>query len=218
MIPPLLREQSWSVHPHQAFLLFCLALGPRDVSVEWHINGQKLETPVTEYRHVISHDAVLVSSWLREEALNKDVQYECTAVSDAGNDVSKVDLRLNSRDEADVPLRDVERWRNALTDHNTLLQQWKKAWTWFMDHIMDPSERLLHPQPPPLIFGHQMRFGHLFGQFSRTQGGASLSESAIDHDCSLPKQAMHRTKRQAGKRDAGRDCSALAAAVQEACE
>lgn len=27
LIPPLLREQSWSVHPHQAFLLFCLAVG-----------------------------------------------------------------------------------------------------------------------------------------------------------------------------------------------
>uniref|UniRef100_A0A8C1Z938 Semaphorin 4D n=2 Tax=Cyprinus carpio TaxID=7962 RepID=A0A8C1Z938_CYPCA len=122
LIPPLLREQSWSVHPHQAFLLFCLALGPRDVSVEWHINGQKLETPVTEYRQVVSHDAVLVSSWLREEALNKDVQYECTAVSEAGSDTSRVELRLDSRDEA------VERWRTALTDHNTLLQQWKKAW------------------------------------------------------------------------------------------
>ncbi|XP_016295526.1 uncharacterized protein LOC107653346 [Sinocyclocheilus anshuiensis] len=122
LIPPLLREQSWSVHPHQAFLLFCLALGPRDVSVEWHINGQKLETPVTEYRHVVSHDAVLVSSWLREEALNKGVQYECTAVSAAGSHASRVELRLDSRDEA------VERWRTALTEHNTLLQQWKKAW------------------------------------------------------------------------------------------
>ncbi|KAK9954948.1 hypothetical protein ABG768_014861 [Culter alburnus] len=128
LIPPLLREQSWAVHPHQAFLLFCLALGPRDVSVEWHINGQRLETPVIEYRHVLSHDAVLVSSWLKEEALNKDVQYECTAVSETGNDASKVDLRLNSRDEAGVPHTDVDRWRNALSEHNTLLQEWKKAW------------------------------------------------------------------------------------------
>uniref|UniRef100_A0A673MJZ6 Semaphorin-4D-like n=1 Tax=Sinocyclocheilus rhinocerous TaxID=307959 RepID=A0A673MJZ6_9TELE len=123
LIPPLLREQSWSVHPHQAFLLFCLALGPRDVSVEWHINGQKLETPVTEYRHVVSHDAVLVSSWLREEALNKGVQYECTAVSAAGSHASRVELRLDSRGKLWHA-----RWRTALTDHNTLLQQWKKAW------------------------------------------------------------------------------------------
>ncbi|XP_067232638.1 semaphorin-4D isoform X3 [Chanodichthys erythropterus] len=128
LIPPLLREQSWAVHPHQAFLLFCLALGPRDVSVEWHINGQRLETPVIEYRHVLSHDAVLVSSWLKEEALNEDVQYECTAVSETGNDASKVDLRLNSRDEAGVPHTDVDQWRNALSEHNTLLQEWKKAW------------------------------------------------------------------------------------------
>uniref|UniRef100_A0A672MZL1 Ig-like domain-containing protein n=1 Tax=Sinocyclocheilus grahami TaxID=75366 RepID=A0A672MZL1_SINGR len=98
--------------------------GPRDVSVEWHINGQKLKTRVTEYRHVVSHDAVLVSSWLKEEALNKDVQYECTAVSEAGNDVSKVDLRLNSRGKVFHHTR----WKHALTDHNTLLQQWKKAW------------------------------------------------------------------------------------------
>ncbi|KTF83559.1 hypothetical protein cypCar_00033584, partial [Cyprinus carpio] len=86
-------------------------------------NGHEASTtPVTEYRQVVSHDAVLVSSWLKEEALIKDVQYECTAVSEAGSDTSKVELRLNSRDEA------VERWRTALTDHNTLLQQWKKAW------------------------------------------------------------------------------------------
>lgn len=31
LIPPLLREQSWALHPHQAFLLFCLALG------EWYL-------------------------------------------------------------------------------------------------------------------------------------------------------------------------------------
>ncbi|XP_042603606.1 semaphorin-4D-like isoform X3 [Cyprinus carpio] len=111
-----------ALHPSSAASTLPPEEGPRDVSVEWHINGQKLETPVTEYRQVVSHDAVLVSSWLREEALNKDVQYECTAVSEAGSDTSRVELRLDSRDEA------VERWRTALTDHNTLLQQWKKAW------------------------------------------------------------------------------------------
>ncbi len=74
--------------------------GPRDVSVEWHINGQKLETPITEYRHVVSHDAVLLSSWLREEALSADVQYECTAVSAAGSDASRVELGLDSRGKA----------------------------------------------------------------------------------------------------------------------
>ncbi|XP_016341080.1 protein transport protein Sec31A-like [Sinocyclocheilus anshuiensis] len=104
---------------------------------------QKLETRVTEYRHVVSRDAVLVSSWLKEEALNKDVQYECTAVSEAGNDVSKVDLRLNSRDEAGVPLRDVDRWKHALTDHNTLLQQWKKAWGHIYELPLQQTKRKL---------------------------------------------------------------------------
>ncbi|XP_077089630.1 semaphorin-4D isoform X4 [Siphateles boraxobius] len=128
LIPPLLRDQSWALHPHQAFLLFCLALGPRDVSVEWHMNGRRLETPAFEHRHVVSHDAVLVSSWLKEEALNEDVTYECTAVSETGNDASKVHLRLNSRDEAGVPHTHVDQWRNTLSEHNTLLQEWKKAW------------------------------------------------------------------------------------------
>ncbi|XDV38165.1 hypothetical protein PO909_007632 [Leuciscus waleckii] len=128
LIPPLLRDQSWALHPHQAFLLFCLALGPRDVSVEWHINGRRLETRVFEHRRVVSHDAVLVSSWLREEEVNEDVQYECTAVSATGNDASKVQLRLNGRDEAGVPHTHVDQWRNTLSEHNTLLQEWKKAW------------------------------------------------------------------------------------------
>ncbi|XP_051961822.1 semaphorin-4D-like isoform X2 [Xyrauchen texanus] len=128
LIPPLLREQSWGLHPHQAFLLFCLALGPSDVNVQWHINGRRLEVPVSEYRHALSNDAVLVSSWLKQDALNKDVQYECMAVSKKGNDVSKIDLRISSMDDAGVPHRDVEQWRNAVTDHNRLLQEWKKAW------------------------------------------------------------------------------------------
>nr|XP_055035820.1 semaphorin-4D isoform X2 [Misgurnus anguillicaudatus] len=126
LLPPLLMDQTWGVHPHQAFLLFCLALGPNDVSVQWHVNGRRLETPIREHRHTVSHDAVLVSSWVKEKAVNKHVQYECTAVSTAGNDVSKIDLRPYSMDEA--PHRDaMEQWRNALSDHNRLLKEWKKT-------------------------------------------------------------------------------------------
>jgi len=64
------------------------------------MNGRTLKTPVFEHRRVVSHDAVLVSSWLKEEALTEDVQYECTAVSETGNDASKVDLRFNARGKA----------------------------------------------------------------------------------------------------------------------
>ncbi|XP_057215994.1 semaphorin-4D isoform X2 [Triplophysa rosa] len=126
LLPPLLMDQSWGVHPHQAFLLFCLALGPNDVRVQWHVNGRRLETSVMEQRHALSRDAVLVSSWIKEKPSDKPGQYECTAVSKAGNDVSKIDLWPNSMDEA--PHRDaVDQWRNALSEHNRLLQEWKKA-------------------------------------------------------------------------------------------
>lgn len=71
--------------------------GPVDMSLQWYSNGRRLETPVTEYRHALGGDAVLVSSWVREEPLSKDAQYKCSAVSEAGNDTSKVDLRHSSR-------------------------------------------------------------------------------------------------------------------------
>lgn len=70
--------------------------GPTDFSLQWHSNGRRLETSIREYRHALSGDTVLVSSWVREEPLGKDTQYQCSAVSRAGNDTSKIDLRLSS--------------------------------------------------------------------------------------------------------------------------
>ncbi|XP_076849111.1 semaphorin-4D isoform X3 [Brachyhypopomus gauderio] len=133
LLPPLLQEQSWGVHSHQAFLLFCLALGPSDVSVHWHSNGRRLNSRVTEHRHALAHDAVLVSSWVMEEPLGQDAQYQCVAVSRSGNDTSKVDLLLSSRgngsrDEANVFSKELNQWREALVEHDTHLQNWKKAW------------------------------------------------------------------------------------------
>ncbi|XP_030623813.1 semaphorin-4D [Chanos chanos] len=97
LLPPLLHDQVWGVQTHQTLLLFCLALGPSDLSIHWQMNRRKLETPVTEYRHTLTQQAVLVSSWVREEDLVKDGQYQCTAVSRAGNDTSKIDIHLSSR-------------------------------------------------------------------------------------------------------------------------
>lgn len=73
-----------------------LSPGPNDLRVQWHVNGRRLELSVMEHRHALSHDAVLVSSWIKEKPLNQHVQYECTAVSAAGNDGSKIDLWPNS--------------------------------------------------------------------------------------------------------------------------
>ncbi|KAL7854250.1 hypothetical protein AOLI_G00210940 [Acnodon oligacanthus] len=119
--------QSWGVHSQQAFLLYCLALGPTDLSIHWHSNGRRLDT-VNEYRHTLSHDAVLVSSWVREQPLSKDAHYQCVAVSKSGNDTSKIDLRLSSRDEANTFSEELNQWREALADHERQLQNWKKAW------------------------------------------------------------------------------------------
>lgn len=90
------------ISQHLVCTLVCLYLGseckcsshagPNDVSVQWHVNGRRLETSVMEHRHALSHDAVLVSSWIKERPLDKPVQYECKA----GNDVSKIDLWPNS--------------------------------------------------------------------------------------------------------------------------
>uniref|UniRef100_A0A8C9XYN0 Semaphorin 4D n=1 Tax=Sander lucioperca TaxID=283035 RepID=A0A8C9XYN0_SANLU len=94
LLPPLLKDQAWGVHAQEAFLLFCLALGPSDVHIHWLINGHSLDTPIMEYRRPLGQRKVLVSSWLREGPLIKDARYNCVAEASTGNDVSEVDLRL----------------------------------------------------------------------------------------------------------------------------
>ncbi|KAM8827781.1 semaphorin-4D isoform 2-T5 [Spinachia spinachia] len=127
LLPPLLRDQAWGVHAQEAFLLFCLALGPGDVHIHWLVNGHSLDTPVEEYRRRVGPGEVLVSSWLRGGPLIRDARYRCLAEAGAGSDVSEVDLRLTVADES-IPSRDLNQWRGALTEHEQLLKRWEKAW------------------------------------------------------------------------------------------
>ncbi|CAB1426479.1 unnamed protein product [Pleuronectes platessa] len=128
LLPPLLKDQAWGVHAHEAFLLFCLALGPSDVHIHWLINGHSLDTPIMEYRQPLGQREVLVSSWLREGPLIKDARYQCVAEASTGNDMSEVDLRLTIGDEESIPSRDLNQWRGALTEHEQLLKRWEEAW------------------------------------------------------------------------------------------
>ncbi|XP_074546223.1 semaphorin-4D isoform X4 [Halichoeres trimaculatus] len=128
LLPPLLKDQAWGVHAQEAFLLFCLALGPSDVHIHWLINGHTLDTPIMEYRRPLGQREVLVSSWLREGPLIKDARYHCVAEASTGNDMSEVDLHLTIGDEESIPSRDLNQWRGALTEHEQLLKRWEKAW------------------------------------------------------------------------------------------
>ncbi|XP_031715870.1 semaphorin-4D isoform X4 [Anarrhichthys ocellatus] len=128
LLPPLLKDQAWGVHAQEAFLLFCLALGPSDVHIHWLINGHSLDTPRMEYRQPVGQREVLVSSWLQEGPLIKDARYRCVAEASTGSDMSEVDLRLTIRDEESSPSRDLNQWRGALTEHEQLLKRWQKAW------------------------------------------------------------------------------------------
>uniref|UniRef100_A0A8C2XN07 Semaphorin 4D n=1 Tax=Cyclopterus lumpus TaxID=8103 RepID=A0A8C2XN07_CYCLU len=127
LLPPLLKDQAWGVHAQEAFLLFCLALGPSDVHIHWLMNGHRLDTPIMEYRRPVGQREVLVSSWLREGPLIKDARYHCVAEASTGNDMSEVDLRYYLTDES-IPSRDLSQWRGALTVHEQLLKRWEKAW------------------------------------------------------------------------------------------
>ncbi|XP_065821619.1 semaphorin-4D isoform X3 [Labrus bergylta] len=128
LLPPLLKDQAWGVHAQEAFLLFCLALGPSDVHIHWLLNGHTLDTPIMEYRRPLGQREVLVSSWLREGPLIKDARYHCVAEASTGNDMSEVDLHLTIGDEESIPSRDLNQWRGALTEHEQLLKRWEKAW------------------------------------------------------------------------------------------
>ncbi|KAK5878850.1 hypothetical protein CesoFtcFv8_024223 [Champsocephalus esox] len=128
LLPPLLKDQAWGVHAQEAFLLFCLALGPSDLQIHWLINGHMLDTPIMEHRLPLGQKEILVSSWLREGALIKDARYHCVAEASTGSDTSEVDLRLTIGDEESVPSRDLNQWRGALTEHEQLLKRWAEAW------------------------------------------------------------------------------------------
>ncbi|CAL8317547.1 unnamed protein product [Lota lota] len=128
LLPPLLKDQAWGLHAQEAFLLFCLALGPSDVHVHWLINGHSMDTPIMEHRLELGRRGVLVSSWLKGGPLIKDAYYSCVAEAGAGSDVSQVELRLPIGDQESVPARDLTQWRGALTEHEHLLRRWENAW------------------------------------------------------------------------------------------
>ncbi|XP_046723387.1 semaphorin-4D isoform X3 [Silurus meridionalis] len=117
--------------------------GPPDVSFEWRSNGRRLETPITEFRHALGADAVLVSSWVREEPLIKDAQYQCSAMSHVGNDTSKIDLRLSSRDEATGVSEELNQWRSALAEHEQQFENWKKIWVGVCTQLQHLQIKLL---------------------------------------------------------------------------
>uniref|UniRef100_A0A665UC66 Semaphorin 4D n=1 Tax=Echeneis naucrates TaxID=173247 RepID=A0A665UC66_ECHNA len=96
LLPPLLKDQAWGVHAQEAFLLFCLALGPSDLRIHWLINGHSLDIPIMEHRLAVGQREVLVSSWLQDGPLIKDARYHCVAEASTGNDMSEVDLHLTN--------------------------------------------------------------------------------------------------------------------------
>ncbi|XP_029371703.1 semaphorin-4D isoform X2 [Echeneis naucrates] len=128
LLPPLLKDQAWGVHAQEAFLLFCLALGPSDLRIHWLINGHSLDIPIMEHRLAVGQREVLVSSWLQDGPLIKDARYHCVAEASTGNDMSEVDLHLSIGDEESIPSRDLNHWRGALSEHKQLLKRWEKAW------------------------------------------------------------------------------------------
>ncbi|RVE65906.1 hypothetical protein OJAV_G00121480 [Oryzias javanicus] len=126
LLPPLLKDQAWGLHAHEALLLFCLALGPGDTHVHWLLDGRNLDTPVMEFRQQLGQAEVLVSSWVRERPPMKDARYQCVAESKTGSDTSEVNIHLPIRDE-NIPTRDLNQWRSALTEHEQLIKRWEKA-------------------------------------------------------------------------------------------
>uniref|UniRef100_A0A674NNW3 Semaphorin 4D n=1 Tax=Takifugu rubripes TaxID=31033 RepID=A0A674NNW3_TAKRU len=137
LLPPLLKDQAWGVHAQEAFLLFCLALGPSDVTIHWLVNGHVLDRPIMEYRQSLGPRGFLVSSWLREGPLLKDARYRCIAEASTGNDMSELNVHL-SIGGIRASKKSQSLWMNllsrcapqvgALAEHEQLLKRWQKAW------------------------------------------------------------------------------------------
>ncbi|KAM4533101.1 uncharacterized protein V3H82_026716 [Fundulus diaphanus] len=121
---PVLRASALTIRGQQE-VPFCPA-GPRDVHIQWLMNGHSVDTTET-HRTPLGKREVLVSSCLRGGPLIKEARYHCVAKASTGSDTSEIDLHLTTGDE-NIPSRDVNQWRSALTEHEQLLKKWEKAW------------------------------------------------------------------------------------------
>ncbi|XP_067320564.1 uncharacterized protein [Anolis sagrei] len=127
LMPPFLRDQVQHVNAHSTFLLFCQATGPRDAHFVWKKNGRKIEACINEQSHVLADGRLHLLSWVKD-AIAQDSEYCCLAVSKSGNKTSTSYITVEGNNFQDSWSREFASWRSVVTEHDKMMESWKKTW------------------------------------------------------------------------------------------
>ncbi|XP_014464176.1 semaphorin-4D isoform X2 [Alligator mississippiensis] len=129
LLPPFLSDQAQHVSVRGTFHLFCQATGPSDAHFVWKKNGQNMEVCVNKQSHALPDGGVHILSWVKD-AVEENTEYHCSVISKAGSKTSKVLITVENKDSAgqDGWTKEFDSWRSAITEHDKMMQNWKKTW------------------------------------------------------------------------------------------
>ncbi|XP_032532766.1 semaphorin-4D isoform X2 [Chiroxiphia lanceolata] len=129
LLPPFLSDQTQHVSVRGPFHLFCQATGPDGSYFVWKKNGQTMKACIMEQSHVLLDGRAHVLSWVKD-SVSENTEYTCSFISEAGNATSEVLITVEDKDSAgqDAWTKEFDTWRSAISEHATMMQNWKKTW------------------------------------------------------------------------------------------
>ncbi|XP_061482052.1 semaphorin-4D isoform X4 [Rhineura floridana] len=127
LLPPFLSDQIRHVNAHITFLLFCQATGPQDAHFVWKKNGQKLEACVNQQTLVLADGRLHLLSWVKD-TVAQNSEYCCFVISKAGNKTSTSYITVEGGSYRDTWSRELANWRSAVSEHDKMMESWKKTW------------------------------------------------------------------------------------------
>ncbi|KFO80205.1 hypothetical protein N303_07062, partial [Cuculus canorus] len=102
--------------------------GPDNSYFVWMRNGQKMKAGVTEQSHTLFDGRVRVLSWVKD-SVSENTEYRCSFISEVGNTTSAVHITVEEKGSAcqDGWTKELQTWRSAISEHERMMQKWKKT-------------------------------------------------------------------------------------------
>ncbi|XP_068780522.1 uncharacterized protein [Struthio camelus] len=129
LLPPFLSDQAQHVSVRGPFRLFCQATGPDDSHFVWKKNRQKMQACIMEQSHTLVDGRLHILSWVKD-SISESTEYKCSVVSKVGNATSEVLITVEDKDSTgqDGWTKELDSWRTAISEHDKMMQNWKKTW------------------------------------------------------------------------------------------
>ncbi|XP_062456603.1 semaphorin-4D isoform X3 [Rhea pennata] len=129
LLPPFLSDQAQHVSVRGPFRLFCQATGPSDSHFVWKKNGEQMKVCIMEQSHTLIDGKLHILSWVKD-SVSESTEYKCSVVSEVGNATSEVLITVEDKDSTgqDGWTKEFDSWRTAISEHDKMMQNWKKTW------------------------------------------------------------------------------------------